>query len=85
MNSVVLKNSNIVVYTKEILAGTITPVEYGLVCAFGSTNGVSFSTDNCGVKFSSFGDPENTVQVKYLYTIDSEGKFTLTLDESEGQ
>ena len=85
MKSVKLKNSNIVVYTKEIASGTIVLPEYGLVCAYGSVEGVTFSLDNCGVKFSSFNDPESTKQVEYDYVIDSEGRFTLSLKESAGQ
>ena len=80
MDSVKLTNSNIVVYTKKIASGTIVTPEYGLVCAFGSIDGVEFT--NCNVEFSSFGDPDTVEQVEYSYDIDSEGRFTLSLKES---
>ena len=84
MSSVKLQNSSIVVYTKKIASGTIVVPEYGLVCAFGSVEGVDFSK-NCGVKFSRFDDLESVEQVEYDYVIDSEGRFTLSLKESAGQ
>ena len=84
MNSVKLRNSSIVVYTKKIASGTIVTPEYGLVCAYGSVEGVDFS-QNCGVKFSRFDDLESVEQVEYDYAIDFEGRFTLSLKESAGQ
>jgi hypothetical protein len=80
MNSVELMNSQMVVYTKKIASGTIVTPEYGLVCAFGSIDGVEFS--NCKVEFSRFDDPETTEQVEYNCDIDSEGRFKLSLKES---
>ena len=85
MNNVELKNSNMVVYTKQIASGTIVNPEYGLVCAYGSVDGVKFNTADCTVEFSRFDDLESVAQVEYTYTIDSEGRFTLSLKESEGQ
>ena len=84
MNSVELKNSKIVIYTKSIASGTIVKPDYGIVSAQGSVLGVDFS-DGCTVEFSSFGDSENVEQVEYEYAIDSEGRFKLSLKESSGQ
>ncbi len=82
MDSVKLKNSKMVVYTKQIASGTVIKPDYGLVCALGSVSGVDFSV-NCGVEFSRFGDADTVEHVEYNdVTYDTEGRFKLTLKES---
>ena len=84
MNSVELKNSTIVIYTKSIASGTILTPDYGIVSAQGSVLSVDFST-GCGVEFSRFSDSDTVEQVEYDYDMDSEGRFKLSLKESAGQ
>ena len=84
VTNVKLSNSKMVVYTKKMLSGTITAPDYGIVCAFGSVSGVDF-TENCTVEFSRFTDPDTTEQATYDYTVDSEGRFKLSLKESDGR
>ena len=76
-NGVSLENSELVICNKKNSSTTILKPEYGIVCGYGSVSGIDFSVGN-GVSFSTFGAPDSTETVEYLYQIDENGRFTLT-------
>ncbi len=77
LTGITLKNATLVI-TKGLsltVALNNRDPRFGLVCAVGDTDGISFSTDNVKVDFAG---ADATV---YKYTPDEHGRFTLTPDE----
>ena len=76
-----LTNSELVISNKNNSSTTILKPEYGIVCGYGSVSGISFSQNNT-VSFSTFGAPDGTETVEYVWTPDENGRFTLAVKES---
>jgi hypothetical protein len=77
-DSATLTSSKLVICNKKNSSTTILKPEYGIVCGYGSVIGIDFSESNC-VEFSTFGAPEGTETVGYVYQLDADGRFTLSL------